>query len=107
MLWVLDLDGVVWLAGAAIPGSAEAVRRLHEAGERVAFVTNNSGPTVAEYVERLRRAGIAVDPGELLTSAQAAASLVPAGSKVAFLGGEGLHEALVERGVELVDAGDG
>ncbi|MGH9057082.1 MAG: HAD-IIA family hydrolase [Acidimicrobiales bacterium] len=107
MLWVLDLDGVVWLAGTAIPGSADAIRRLHEAGEKVAFVTNNSGPTVAEYAERLRRGGIDAEPGELLTSSQAAASLVPAGSKVAFLGGEGLHEALVERGVELVDAGDG
>ena len=53
MLWVLDLDGVVWLAGTAIPGSPEAVRRLHDAGETVAFVTNNSGPTLSEYTTML------------------------------------------------------
>ncbi len=35
MLWVLDLDGVIWLAGNPIPGSPEAVRRLHDAGEQM------------------------------------------------------------------------
>ena len=45
-----DLDGVVWLARQAIPGSPEAVARMRAAGWRVLFVTNNSA------VDR-RRAG--------------------------------------------------
>jgi HAD superfamily hydrolase (TIGR01450 family) len=106
MLWVFDLDGVVWLAGHAIPGSAEAVHRLRAAGHRVAFVTNNSTPTVAEYVDRLDRAGIKIEPAELVTSAQAAASVLEPGTKVACVGGEGVHEALDERGVEVVGSGD-
>ncbi len=40
--WALDLDGVVWLAGRPIPGSADAVTALRAAGERVVFLTNNS-----------------------------------------------------------------
>jgi 4-nitrophenyl phosphatase len=104
MLWVFDLDGVVWLAGHAIAGSPEAVHRLRAAGARVAFVTNNSTPTVGEYVERLGRAGIEVEPAELATSAQAAASLVEPGSRVAVVGGEGVMEALSERGVDVVGA---
>lgn len=104
MLWVFDLDGVVWLAGQAIPGSAEAVHRLRQAGHRVAFVTNNSTPTVAEYVERLARAGIDVEPGELATSSQAAAQLAEPGMRVACVGGPGVREALLERGVHLVAA---
>jgi glycerol 3-phosphatase-2 len=106
MLWVLDLDGVVWLAGTAIPGSADAVRRLHDAGEALAFVTNNSGPTRSEYVARLARAGIEVDPAELLTSSQAAASLLDPGTRVAVVGGAGLVEALGDRGVAIVPAGE-
>ena len=106
MLWVFDLDGVVWLAGEAIPGSAAAVQRLREGGHRVAFVTNNSTPTVNEYVERLGRAGIAVEPKELATSSQAAATLVEPGSRVAFVGGEGVEEALTARGVDLVEVDD-
>jgi 4-nitrophenyl phosphatase len=106
MLWVLDLDGVVWLAGTAIPGAAEAVRRLHDAGETIAFVTNNSGPTLSQYAAMLDRAGIAVDEGELVTSAQAAASLLEGGSRAAVIGGPGLTEALKARGISIVPADD-
>lgn len=104
MLWVIDLDGVVWLAGTAIPGASEAVRRLHDAGERVTFVTNNSGPTLAEYAAMLRHTGIDVDEGELLTSAQAAASLLEPGTRALVVGGAGVTEALEARGVEIVTA---
>ena len=107
MLWVFDLDGVVWLAGQAIPGSAEAVARLRSEGHQVAFVTNNSTPTVAEYVKRLDHAGINVEPGELATSSQAAATLTTPGSRVACVGGAGVREALEARGVELVPVGEG
>jgi 4-nitrophenyl phosphatase len=106
MLWVLDLDGVVWLAGTAIPGAPEAVRRLHAAGETVAFVTNNSGPTLSEYTAMLHRTGIEIDEGELVTSAQAAASLLAPGSRAAVVGGPGLAEALETRGVAMVPAHD-
>jgi HAD superfamily hydrolase (TIGR01450 family) len=106
MLWVLDLDGVVWLAGKAIPGSADAVRRLHDARETVTFVTNNSGPTRSDYVGMLDRAGIAVDEDELVTSAQAAASLLEPGTRAAAVGGPGVTEALKARGIDVVAADD-
>ncbi len=104
MLWVLDLDGVVWLAGRPIPGSADAIARLREAGEHVAFVTNNSTPTVGTYLERLEGAGISVQPEEIVTSSQAAASMLAPGSRVAFVGGDGVREALEARPVEIVPA---
>lgn len=106
MRWVLDLDGVIWLSGQPIPGSADAVARLKSDGHEVVFLTNNSGPTRAEYAERLVKAGVGAEAEELVTSAQAAASLVPPGSRVCILGGAGLHEALEERGVVPVAAGD-
>ena len=43
-----DLDGVVWLARQAIPGSPEAVARLRASGCRVLFVTNNSVAVVGD-----------------------------------------------------------
>lgn len=107
MLWVFDLDGVVWLAGQAIPGSPEAVRRVRDAGHRVVFVTNNSTPTVDEYVDRLHRAGIEVAGEELATSSQAAASLLRPGTRAAYLGGDGVREALEGRGVEIVGVDQG
>ncbi len=82
MTWALDLDGVVWLAGRALPGAAGAVDALRGAGERVVFLTNNSGPVVAGHVEALAKIGIECAPEDVATSAQAAASLLtgPAGS---------------------------
>jgi HAD superfamily hydrolase (TIGR01450 family) len=102
MLWVFDLDGVVWLSGQAIPGSAGAIERLRDNGEQVVFVTNNSTPTIADYVEKLSAAGVSAEPGEMATSAQAAASLLEPGTKAACVGGPGVTEALQGRGVQIV-----
>jgi 4-nitrophenyl phosphatase len=106
MLWVFDLDGVVWLAGQAIQGSAEGIASLRDRGDRVVFVTNNSTPTVGDYVQRLARAGIEVGAHELVTSSQAAASMVASGSRAAYLGGPGVREALEVASVEVVTADD-
>jgi glycerol-1-phosphatase len=104
---MLDLDGVVWLGDHAIPGSADAVRRLRDSGERVVVVTNNSSLTVAQYQEKLSRMGVPTDAEDLITSAQVAAGLVAAGTRALVIGGDGIREALSGRGVEVVDGADG
>jgi HAD superfamily hydrolase (TIGR01450 family) len=103
--WVTDLDGVVWLAERPIPGSAEAVARLREAGTRVLFVTNNAAPTVDELLERLASAGIAAREEDLITSAQAAAAMLEVGSTAVVCADEGVTEALAKRGVQVVPDG--
>lgn len=105
MAWLLDLDGVVWLAGVPIPGSVEAIAELRAAGERVVFVTNNSSSPVAEQEERLARIGIPAT-GDVLTSAIAAAHLVEPGSTALVCAGPGVAEALERRGVHTVRDGD-
>jgi ribonucleotide monophosphatase NagD (HAD superfamily) len=49
-------------------------------------------------------AGGSAAPGEMATSAQAAASLLEPGAKAACVGGPGVMEALRDRGVEVVPA---
>jgi HAD superfamily hydrolase (TIGR01450 family) len=102
MLWLLDLDGVVWLSGRPIPGAPQAVQRLRDAGERVFFLTNNSGPTIEEHVAALAAAGVDAKPDQVLTSAHVAASVLEPGSTAAVIGGPGVGEALEERGVSVV-----
>ena len=72
MPWALDLDGVVWLDDDPIPGSAEAVARLREAGEDVLFVTADHGndPTTpstdhARECVPVLALGAAVRPGPI------------------------------------------
>ncbi len=103
--WVVDLDGVVWLTGEGIPGSAAAVERLRQAGRRVVFATNNSALTAAELAARLDRVGIPTAPDDMVSSAQAAARLVPVGATALALADPGVVEALADRGVTVVDDG--
>ena len=105
MTWVLDCDGVVWLTDDAIPGAAEAVRRLRQGGERVVFITNNSYTARADHLAKLERMGMATVDADLITSAAAAATLVEAGERVLVLGGPGLFEALEARGAEPFEPG--
>ncbi len=106
MTWILDLDGVVWLGPEAVPGAADAVRRLRAAGERVLFLTNNSSALIGEYVAKLVGVGIPADGGDLLTSAQAAARLLEPGTTALVCAGPGVDEALRARGVRTVREGD-
>ena len=103
--WIIDLDGVVWLAGEAIDGVREAVATLRDQGVRVVFATNNSAPTIAELLARMERAGIPAEAADLITSAQAAASLVGEGDAVLALAEGGAREALLARGARLVEDG--
>src|SRR5438067_2217060 len=101
MNWVLDLDGVVWLADTPIAGAAEAIADLQSAGHTVVFVTNNSGPTLADLEAKLSRFGIDA-AGAVINSATAAASLVHPGERVLVAGGRGLRDAMATRGATVV-----
>jgi len=103
--WLLDLDGVIWLSGEAIPGSADAVAALRDAGERVCFVTNNSSVRLADQEAKLAAFGIPAT-GDVLTSAMAAALLLEPGQTALVCGGPGVHEALLARGVSTVREGE-
>ncbi|HEX4978644.1 MAG TPA: HAD-IIA family hydrolase [Acidimicrobiales bacterium] len=106
MTWLLDLDGVVWLADQPIPGAAAAISRLRSRGERVVFLTNNSSATSTEYLEKLALHGVPTADDDLITSAQAAATLVSPGETVLICAGPGVAEAVEQRGARPVHVGD-
>ena len=103
---LLDLDGVVYLGGTAIPGAAEALRKAGAAGMRLAYVTNNAFRTPAAIAALLTSFGVPATREDVVTSAQAAARLLadrlPAGAPVLVIGGSGLRMALRERGLRPV-----
>jgi glycerol-1-phosphatase len=96
-----DLDGVVWLAREAIGGAPEAVARLRASGRRVLFVTNNSMAPIAEQEQALADIGVPA-VGDVVTSAQAGASLIAPGERVMVCGGPGVIEAVEQRGAVIV-----
>lgn len=102
-----DLDGVLWRGDQCIPKSADGIAALRAAGPRVAFLSNNSSLTVAEVIAKLGRCGVPAEPGDVLTSAIAAADLLagnlPAGAPVLTCAGPGVTEALGAVGLKPVD----
>lgn len=105
MVWIIDLDGVVWLDDRPIRGSADALARLRTTGDPVLFVTNHSGPRLGELVGKLVAHGIPADADEIVTSPQAAASLTRPGSRVLVLAAEGVEEACQSHGTTTVRDG--
>lgn len=97
-LTMFDLDGVVYVSGAAIDGVPDRLRRVRESGVHLAFVTNNASRTPERVAAHLVELGIDAGPADVVTSAQAAARVLRErfgqGARVLLLGGAGLEAAL-------------
>ncbi len=103
---LLDLDGVIYVGPRPVEHAAEALAEARSRGMRVGFVTNNASRTPQAVAAHLVELGVAAQPEDVVTSAQAAARLVreqvPPGSAVLVIGGEGIIEALREQGLRPV-----
>lgn len=107
---LLDLDGVVYIGADPVPAAADALAAAVAEGMRTAYVTNNAARTPETVAAHLTELGVPAQPRQVVTSAQAAASVLrtrlPAGSAVLVIGGEGLVAALVAAGLQPVFSAD-
>ncbi len=103
---LLDLDGVVYTGEGAVPGAVRALADARQAGMRLAFVTNNASRSPSAVAAHLASIGVPASASDVVTSAQAAATLiaerVPADSAVLVAGAMGLRLALRARGLRPV-----
>jgi glycerol-1-phosphatase len=103
---LLDLDGVVYVGPDAVPGVPDALAEARKAGMRLGFVTNNASRTPDDVAKHLTELGVPAEPGDVITSAQAAASVVAgrwgAGARVLPVGGPGVAAALTAAGLAVV-----
>lgn len=107
---LLDLDGVIYEGTNAIKDSVETISMFKKAGTQVGYVTNNSSRTEEAIAEQLSGFGIELSAADIISSAQAGAELlatmVPKGSKVLVVGGEGLRKSVRDAGFEIVDSSE-
>jgi glycerol-1-phosphatase len=103
---MLDLDGVVYVGGRAVPQAPEALAAAREAGLRLAFITNNASRPPEVVAEHLTELGVPAVAADVVNSAQAAARVLRdrlgEGARVAMLGTTGLEAALAEEGLTAV-----
>jgi phosphoglycolate/pyridoxal phosphate phosphatase family enzyme len=102
---VCDMDGVLYRGSDTIAGAPEAIERLRARGVQVLFCTNNSNQTVHQYCEKLAHMGIGSTSADILSSAVVTGEVLKdrgfGGKWALIVGGEGLHEAAREAGVEI------
>ena len=104
---LLDLDGVVYVGPDAVPGVPAALAAARAAGMALGFVTNNAARTPEEVARHLAELGVPADAGDVITSSQAAATVVAqllgAGARVLPVGGPGVPAALRAAGLTVVE----
>lgn len=66
---LLDIDGVLHVGDAPVPGAIDALARLRELAGGVRLVTNTTSRSRAEVARRLGTIGFAVEESEILSPA--------------------------------------
>ena len=56
-LFLLDMDGTIYLGGKVFPFAVRFINRLREKGYRVLFFTNNASHNPSFYLDKLTRMG--------------------------------------------------
>lgn len=100
-----DLDGVIYRGGSALAGVPEALERLVESDCSVFFITNNSTRTPEDTAGKITElTGVEVGGDQVLTSSQAAMTMISADDGPVFVvGEEGLRASVRSKGIELTD----
>jgi HAD superfamily hydrolase (TIGR01458 family) len=101
---LLDIDGVLTVSWKPLPGAVDAVRRLRDAGLRLALLTNTTSRTRSWIAGTLAEAGFPVEPADVLTAPAATAVHLAqhrAGARCLLLTSGDVAEDMP--GVQLVD----
>ncbi|MDR0855888.1 MAG: HAD-IIA family hydrolase [Clostridiales bacterium] len=107
-VFLIDLDGTVYVGDKLLPGAKDAVDALRKAGRTICFLTNNSSRSKDEYLAKLARLGIGVSPKEIFTSQAATITYLHKyhkGKRVHLLGVKALESDLILNGI-VVDESD-
>lgn len=102
---LLDLDGVVWVGHAAVPGAAEAISEVRSAGKRLVFLTNNSRRSPEDYVRQLWSFGIKASLEEMVTAGAAIQHLLAGREpgRVYVIGSPAIFRHVSEAGHRIVN----
>ena len=104
---IIDVDGVLRRAKQALPGATEFLPWLASRGINYRIATNNSMTTLAQYKVTLAAMGIMTDESHVVSSATGTAwylkRLAPKGGRVYIIGGDGIHDAVLQDGLFTLD----
>src|SRR5690606_25506085 len=112
--FMFDLDGTLVLGDRAgrsydvLPGAAQVLTHLRDAGVPWVVLTNGSAHPPAAQAARLRGAGLPVEDAQMLTPSSVTAEVLRKRGvqRVLVLGTSGVGHVLRERGIQTVFTGE-
>jgi HAD superfamily hydrolase (TIGR01450 family) len=102
-----DLDGTLYRGPAAVPGAVEALHDARGRGVRTMYVTNNASRRPGDVADHLAELGFPATADDVVTSAQAGATLLarqlPPGAPVLVVGTDALAAEVLRVGLAVTD----
>jgi HAD superfamily hydrolase (TIGR01450 family) len=107
-IFLLDLDGCVWVGDQPTPGAVEAVGALRAAGRRLGFVTNDARHGEDDVVRKLWALGFRASREEVVTAGGALQHvLAESDHATAFVvGSEAVHRHVMDAGLRILNRSD-
>ena len=104
-LFLLDMDGTIYIGKRVIPGTIPFLRLLKEQKKSCMFFTNNSSKSAKDYLKKLKLLKIPAAEEQIITSGQAAIEYLRRRTKykkLYLLGTPSLESEFEEAGFKVV-----
>ena len=101
-LFVLDMDGTLYLGDEVFEGAVDFIRTLEQTGRHYIYLTNNSSRAGEDYIPRLRAMGFPCTEENVFSSGMATAMYLNAhhpGASVCLVGNAALRRELESFGI--------
>ncbi len=108
-LFVLDMDGTIYLGKNVLPGAIEFVKAVKQSGKKVMYFTNNASNDRQIYIDRLTRMGFSPEAGEIFSAGDVTAMYLNKhhkGERVYLVGTPALEKSFTEYGINLTDGSE-
>lgn len=105
-LFVLDMDGTIYLGDIVLDGAREFCNRILESGRKMIYFTNNASKAPEDYVNKLTRLGFPCERKNVVTSGDVTVAYLNKyhkGESVYLVGTENLERSFRDAGIPLSD----
>lgn len=108
-LFVLDMDGTIYLGKNPIDGAIDFCERIIKSGRKLMYFTNNASRNPEDYVKKLNALGFPCEREMIVTSGDVTIAYLKKyydGKPVYLVGTPALEQSFKEAGIELSDNSD-
>ncbi len=108
-LFVLDMDGTIYLGKKPIDGAIDFCERIIRSGRKLMYFTNNASRNPNDYVEKLNSLGFPCERDMIVTSGDVTIAYLKkyySGKPVYLVGTPALEKSFTQAGIVLSEESD-